>query len=364
MDVRKEVQRVWQSLRERDRRILRCFAKGSPDADFRVRCKLVLGLIRGTKASVIAEVLECSRSQVYRVAHRFIEEGLVGLADRREDNGDQQADEEYAATLLNTLEGSPTDFGYRRPSWTQELLILVMERRTGIRISRTTMSRLLSRLQVRRRRPKAVVGCPWSKSRKSRRLNEIRRLIESLPDDEVVVYVDEVDIHLNPKIGPDWMLSGVRDPVWTPGKNQKRYLAGALNAKTGRLTWVESDRKTSDLFIDQLWTLVKEDYPEAKRIHIIMDNYRIHHSQRTMIARRALADRVVFHPLPPYCPNHNRIERVWKDLHDNVTRNHRCHTMEELLNEVRAYLKTRQRALRHEYARRSSRFVPESRKAA
>ena len=28
-----------------------------------------------------------------------------------------------------------------------------------------------------------------------------------------------------------------------PGKNEKRYLAGALNARTGRLTFVEADRK-------------------------------------------------------------------------------------------------------------------------
>ena len=31
---------------------------------------------------------------------------------------------------------------------------------------------------------------------------------------------------------------------------------------------------------------------------------------------------MVLHFLPPYCPDHNRIERLWKDLHDNVTRNH------------------------------------------
>ena len=42
-------------------------------------------------------------------------------------------------------------------------------------------------------------------------------------------------------------------------------------------------------------------------------------------------ERVQLHFLPPYCPDHNRIERLWKDLHDNVTRNHRCRTMDELL---------------------------------
>jgi hypothetical protein len=32
------------------------------------------------------------------------------------------------------------------------------------------------------------------------------------------------------------------------------------------------------------------------------------------------------------------IERLWKDLHDNVTRNHRCPTLEALMEEVEAWL--------------------------
>ena len=61
--------------------------------------------------------------------------------------------------------------------------------------------------------------------------------------------MDEVDVHLNPKIGPDWMLPATQKTVMTPGKNQKRYLAGALNARTRELSWVEGERKTSTLFL-------------------------------------------------------------------------------------------------------------------
>jgi len=39
--------------------------------------------------------------------------------------------------------------------------------------------------------------------------------------------------------------------------------------------------------------------------------------------------------LPPYCPNDNRIERLWQDLHANVTRNHTCVNMDELMTKVR-----------------------------
>ena len=185
-----------------------------------------------------------------------------------------------------------------------------------------------------------------------RRLAWIRRLIRNLGPDEVAVYEDEVDIHLNPKIGPDWMLQGTQKTVLTPGKNQNRYLAGALNARTGRLTWVEAEHKNSQLFILQLWQLVGRDYSKAKRIHLILDNYRIHSSLQVKAALARLEGRVVLHFLPPYCPDHNRIERAWRDLHDNVTRNHQCRTMKELMEETHHWLKKRNRTLQRQYAQK------------
>src|SRR5271156_5087063 len=107
------------------------------------------------------------------------------------------------------------------------------------------------------------------------KLRRIRRLVRDVGPDEVVVYVDEVDIHLNPKIGLDWMLRGQQKEVLTPGQNQKRYLAGALDAHTERLTWVQGPRKTSLLFLDLLYELATRTYRTARRIHVILDNYGI-----------------------------------------------------------------------------------------
>ena len=291
-----------------------------------------------------------SSSLVYDVMHRFVNDGLLGLADRREDNGEAKVTEEYEAELFLVVADSPQDYGHRRPTWTQELLVLVLRKRTGIRISCTTISRVLKRLGIRLGRPKPIVGCPWKNRRRKRRLREIEDLLKRVPKSEEILYVDEVDIHLNPKIGPDWMLRGTQKLILTPGKNQKRYLAGALNARTGRLTWVEADHKNSQLFILQLWQLVGRDYPQAKRIHLILDNYRIHSSLQTQAALARLNGRVVLHFLPPYCPDHNRIERIWRDLHANVTRNHRCRNMKNLMKEVDYWLKKRNRSLQRQYS--------------
>jgi transposase len=354
MKLQIQVQQTWQQLSSRERKMMRSYAKGSPDAGLRMRCKIILALVRGSSPTDLIKSRMASSSLIYGVMHRFVDRSLLGLADRREDNGEPKVTEEFEVELLAVVPDSPRKHGYRRPTWTQELLILVLHKRTGIRISRTTMSRVLKRLQIRLGLPKPIVGCPWKKRRRMKRLREIRTVIDTLPQDEVILYVDEVDIHLNPKIGPDWMLRGTQKTVLTPGKNQKRYLAGALNARTGRLTWVEADRKTSDLFILQLWHLVGRDYPQAKRIHLILDNYRIHSSLQSQAALARLEGRVVLHFLPPYCPDHNKIERAWRDLHANVTRNHQCRTMTELMAEVDHWLKKRNRELQRQYSRKKA----------
>lgn len=350
MKVQERVLIVWKSLSPRERRIVRGKARNCPEAVVRDRCKIIVSLVAGNSPTTMANSGCFSSSQVYRIAHRFVEQGICGLADGREDNGDTKADEYFQSVLLEVIgESSPREHGYRRPTWTQELLVLVMAKKTGVHVSRTTMSRVLKRLKIRLGRPKPIVGCPWKKRRRLRRIKELERLVSSVPASDVVVYADEVDVHLNPKIGADWMLCGTQKTVLTPGKNEKRYLAGALNARTGRLTWVEADRKDSDLFIRQLWQLAK-DYPRARCIHIILDNYKIHSSHRTKLALAALGSRVKLHFLPPYCPDHNRIERTWKDLHDNVTRNHTCRNMKQLMREVNNYLAAKDQQLQKRYS--------------
>lgn len=332
----------WQAIAKRERGVLRTFARSSPDAGLRCRCKIVLSLVQGYGPQQIHRGGLGSVSQVYRVAQRFVEQGLAGMADQREDNGETKITEDYEWQLLIAVAGSPRDYGERRPTWTQELLIKVLLRQTGIRLSRTTMSRLLKRHKARLGRPKPTVNCPWKQAARTRRLRAIERLLAQIPRNEVAVYVDEVDIHLNPKIGRDWMLQGQQKTVLTPGKNEKRYLAGALDVRTDQLIYVEGDRKTSDLFILLLWKLVR-DYPTAACIRVVLDNYRIHDSSQTRLALASIAGRVRLHFLPPYCPDHNRIERRWKDLHDNVTRNHCCPNMNQLMREVRDYLRRRNR---------------------
>jgi len=351
MTVRAKVVQAWQRLPKRVRQIIRNQSIRSGNGVCRFRCKIIMGLVQGKTPTQLASGGLCAASQVYRVAHLFLEEGPRGMADKREDNGQSKVDVRYASALLIVVAGSPQEHGYLRPTWTQELLVRVLAERTGVTISASRMSRLLKRHKVRLGRPKPIVLCPWEEARRDRKLRRIKRLVRDAGPDEVVLYLDEVDIHLNPKIGLDWMVRGQQKTALTPGQNEKRYLAGALDARTNKLIWVESERKTSLLFLQLLYRLVTRTYRTARVIHLILDNYGIHDSLQVRLALATVKGRVKLHFLPPYCPDHNRIERVWQDLHANVTRNHRCQTMEELMVQVKVYLRARNKRGRHYYPR-------------
>lgn len=326
---------VPQLSRPTRRRMLRT-ARKSRDPHLLLRTQIVLNAAAGRGAGEIAGLLECARSHAYSTLAQFEEDGWLALLDKRKDNGARKADEDFGRTVRSLLDQSPEDFGYARPTWTRELLALVAEVQTGVLVSVCVMGRVLRGIGARCGRPKPIVKSTLSERQQRRRLAAIRTLLTELPEDEVAVYEDEIDIHLNPKIGVDWMNRGTQKQVMTPGQNQKAYVAGTLDARDGTVLWVGDVVKNSSLFVAMLDRL-QVHYDKAKRIHVILDNYGIHKSHEVAQAL-ARMPRIRLHFLPPYCPDHNRIERLWLDLHANVTRNHRHTDLRSLCKAVAAYL--------------------------
>src|SRR5262245_55335153 len=92
--------------------------------------------------------------------------------------------------------------------------------------------------------------------------------------------------------------------------------------------------RSAALFLRHLDDL-RRAFRHYKVIHVICDNANFHKPDKSKAVRAYLAEwsgRVVLHYLPTYSPDCNPVERVWWRLHEAVTRNHRCQTMQELLD--------------------------------
>jgi transposase len=298
------------------------------------RAQVILQLASGCSVTQVAEGLSVARSTVYRWATQFMRIGEAYLRACHSGRPAYTVDETLHETLTELVGQPPDDYGYLRSTWTSEMLARTLSALLKRPVHASTVRRELPKvgLRWRRARPTLCIKHPCSKER-LRAINQ--QLAQHKPGVEIF-YVDEVDIDLNPKIGFLWSPLGQQQTIPTPGKNHKRYLAGALHARTGRVEYVEGLRKNTDLFLCLLEHL-KRTYRGARKIILIADNYIIHKSNLT---QAWLKHHPKFHMLfqPAYQPWVNDIEKLWKQLHDNITRNHRYSTIDKLMRAVRTFL--------------------------
>ena len=208
---------------------------------------ILLLCAQGRTPSEIAAILFCSRSSVYRA--------VAAYRGRQRRRGWCEASAAevpprllgWQRSLLALLRRTPHAYGWCRTRWSCATLSWQLAAQRGLRVSRETIRRTLHQL-----------GYAWKRARHAARdddpdrvpkLARIRHLIETLPGNAALFFADELDIHLLAKLGYEWMPAGTQREVMTPGTNQKRYLAGALNHVTGKLLSVVGERKNRWLFI-------------------------------------------------------------------------------------------------------------------
>jgi transposase len=318
------------------RRRLKQVVRKSKDSHHSRRANAILLLWEGHRKSQVARLLQAARSSVDDWLRRYEMAGEAGLIPERSGAPETTVNDTLRHRLTELVGEQPSVYGYHRSRWSSELLANQLERELGVAIHASTVRRLLPKLSIlwNRARPTLCIKDP----QKDRKMRAIRRALKKSDAEQPVFYVDEADVDLNPRIGSAWMPKGKQTAIPTPGKNQKRYLAGALHSETGQVVWVEGERKNTFLFI-RLLAALRKTYRRAKRLILVVDNYIIHKSH---IAQCFLRHNPKFKLLfqPVYHPWVNKIELLWKQLHDNVTRNHRHNTMNQLMSAVRHFMTT------------------------
>jgi len=317
------------ALKPSERKTLLEHYRKSTDPAIRLRAHILLLLDDGHPWSQIAAMLYTSTSTIQRWNDRFQREGLEGVLQSRRGRPVVFLCWWVALVVRWVTEKTPRDFGFLRSRWSCATVVLLLCQEQNVRVSAETVRRWLHREQLVWRRPRPVLG-PKDPAY-AHKLGKIRHLLATLPDDETAVFEDEVDINTLPKIGAMWMPRGQQAEVVTPGVNVKRYLAGSLHWRTGKLL-VSSPgtQRNAELFVRHLEDL-RRRLRRYRRIHVICDNAKFHDCAKVREFLARWGHRIVLHFLPKYAPETNPIERVWWHLHEEITRNHRCKTIDELV---------------------------------
>jgi transposase len=319
-------------LKPKDRKVLLELYRKSSDPSLRLRAHVLLLLADGQTWRQIAAMLFTSPRTISRWQRRFHKDGMDAVFGAQRGRPAVLVVWWVAIVVRWVIQKTPRDFGFFRSRWSCGTLVLLLREEHRIHVSAETVRRSLAREQIVWRRPRPVVGPKDPEY--TRKLQAIRRLLARLPADETVVFEDEVDINTNPKIGSMWMRRGEQAEVETPGTNVKRHLAGSLHWRTGKLLVSQpGTRRNAKLFVAHLEDL-RRRLRCYRHIHVICDNATFHNCKAVDEFLARWGHRMTIHFLPKYAPQTNPIERVWWHLHEEITRNHRCRSMDELVELV------------------------------
>lgn len=301
---------------------------------------LLLLCAAGRPPSEVASVLFCSRSSVYRIVRAY-RAGTLTFDEAGEHVTQQRRRRLLTPSLKRSLQAllktAPRAFGWCRTRWSCATLAVELQVRRGIEVSGETVRQWLHELGWEWKRAK--VTAKDDDPERVEKLARIRVAFEQLRVGVALFFADELDISLLPKVGYQWMLKGEQVEVLTPGTNEKRYLAGALNLATGTITHCVWYRKQTGLFLDLLETLDRtHPAPFFTHLTVVADNAQIHKAAKVQQWLAAHPRCEVLY-LPTYCPRANPIERAFGDVHDKCTRNHTRKRMRSLVQDVQQHLR-------------------------
>lgn len=126
-----------------------------------------------------------------------------------------------------------------------------------------------------------------------------------------------------------WAPIGTQPEVPAPGKNEKAVVYGGVDYANARITYTIADTKSGTNFLAFLIALVAAY--AGRRIRLVCDNGRFHHTQAVRAWLKAHADQITVFWLPPYCPSLNLIERLWGHLKRTVLANVLFKTLDDLV---------------------------------
>jgi len=309
-------------------------------ADVRSRCQMILLSGQGHTAAEIAELTFFDQDTVLFWFDRYETEGLVGLQDRPRSGRPPKMTGPSRDDLEQAADQDPREAGCPFSVWTCDDLAHFLVQKGHLRVVGETIRRHLWDLGFRVVRPVLSINSPDPDyDAKVERLEELKA--QAGRGEIILLFEDEVDLHLLPGIIGCWTRRGQQRKIPTPGQNQKRYGFGAVNFTTGQVTRLIGERKNSDYFC-ALVELVVQDYCpgetwQGPRVAMVVDNYIIHRSKKTNRVLERYADRLEVVALPTYSPKLNLIELLWKYLRRKVTHNHLFDSVSALIEAVEAF---------------------------
>lgn len=150
-------------------------------------------------------------------------------------------------------------------------------------------------------------------------VEEYNQLKQAVGEEEPILFMDSVHPTQATKLTYGWIRTGKKKHVGTTASRARLNIIGAIQlGHIAEAITSQYETINAESIIDFMGK-IRTQYNTQKTIHLILDKAGYHRS--FLVAEQASKLNIKLHFLPPYSPNLNPIERLWKVMNEQVRNN-------------------------------------------
>lgn len=282
------------------------FSKNKSSA-YKINAVILLGT--GWTLKKVKDALLLDDETLRDYVSKYRSGGVSGLLETHHKGRDSLLSEAQQMQLCKELD--------KHIYLTTQSVIEFIKIRYGISYSMSGMRDLLHRLGYEYKKPKLVPGEPDDELQEAF-ANQYQEFMLNKASDVEVLFMDAVHPEHNAMAAYGWIKRGEKRELKTNSGRERLNLHGVINAESHDVIVIESETVNKESTI-QLLELVEKKYFLSCKIYIILDNAKYHYSKEVKAFLKDSKIKLIF--LPPYSPNLNLIERLWKFFKKKVLYN-------------------------------------------
>jgi len=316
----------------------------SPEEQYQVRKSIIRLSKQGKNNTEIAEILDVSLRHVQSTKKMYKDGGIDGIKSKKRGRkkGEKRAltpeqEKEIRAIIADKY---PEQIKLPGCMWTRSNIRDLIKRKYKINMPLSTLGYYLSRWGFSVQRPRKQ-AYKQDAEKVDNWLNiEFPGITERAKKENAEIFFgDEVGVQNTANYAKGYAPIGETPVVKVESKKMKANMLSAISNR-GKLRFViYKDNMNSDKLIDFMRRLI---YDTKKKVFLILDNLRVHHSKKVRAWLEKHKDRIEVFYLPPYAPEYNPDELLNSDLKREIGNRAMPRSEKELEHNIRSHMKSLQ----------------------
>lgn len=215
-------------------------------------------------------------------------------------------------------------------------IVSYIYKRWNVNYSVSGLNKLLHREGFTYKKPK---GRPYKADpdKQAVFIKAYKKLKSSINEDEKIIFIDSVHPSQATKLSYGWIRKGKTIEISTTASRTRINLIGAIELEKISDTIIAEYGSINGESVADFFNTLRKQYPVKIKLHVVLDQAGYHRSDSLKKVARKLNVRL--HYLPPYSPNLNPIERLWKVMNEHVRNNKFFSSTKEFREKISGFFK-------------------------